>query len=178
VSRRLYGTPSRRSTAAAYGLVAAQFGLLAALLVWRPARRWAVPAWLDRGAALLGGAGAVWLVLGAVALGRSISAVPLPVAHGELRTGGVYRLSRHPIYTGLLALAWSAAVRAGAPGPLGVAAALTVLLAGKAGFEERGLRAAYPGYAAYAARTPRFIPLGPLGAWAWGRRSRPARPGG
>jgi protein-S-isoprenylcysteine O-methyltransferase Ste14 len=98
-------------------------------------------------------------VLGAVSLGRSLSAVPLPVVHGRLMTGGLFRLSRHPIYTGLLAIAWSVAVRAASPPyPLAVAVALTVLLHVKARFEEAALREAYPEYAGYAARTPRFLP--------------------
>jgi protein-S-isoprenylcysteine O-methyltransferase Ste14 len=163
----LHRSGSTRDTALAYGFVAGQFALLAVLIVWEPAPGWVLPGWLDRAAAIAGLAGAVWLVLGLLNLGRSATALPLPVVHGELRTGGLYRLSRHPIYTGLLAIAWSAGVRAASPWSLGVAAALTALLSAKARFEERELRRAYPGYAAYAARTARFLPVGSLG-----RRSR------
>jgi protein-S-isoprenylcysteine O-methyltransferase Ste14 len=143
--------------------VAGQFALLAVLVLWRPRPAWALPGWVDRAAAVAGLAGALWLVLGLAGLGRSLSAVPLPVVHGTLRTGGLFRLSRHPVYTGLLALAWSAAVRSASPPKLGVAAALTVLLAVKARFEETALGDAYPGYADYAARTARFLPVGSLG---------------
>lgn len=136
-----------------------QLALLAVLVLWHPPPRWVLPGWLRAVATTTGALGAVWLVVGAVSLGRSLSAVPLPVVHGRLQVGGLFRLSRHPIYTGLLAIAWSAAVRAAAPVPLLVAAGLTVLLSVKARFEEAALRAAYPEYAAYAARTPRFLPL-------------------
>jgi len=151
----------------AYSFVAGQFGLLAVLLLWHPPHRWVLPASVLTAVWLVGVLGAVWLALGLVSLGRSLTALPLPVVHGELRTGGLYRLSRHPIYTGLLALAWSSAVRAEAPGPLLLAAALTALLWVKSAFEERHLRSAYPGYDGYARRVPRFLPFG--------RRLRPAR---
>ena len=154
----LHRSDSRRSTVSAYLLVAGQFALLFVLILWEPRPAWVLPGWLDTLAAVLGFAGGVWLVLGAVSLGRSLSAVPLPVVHGRLRTGGLFRLSRHPIYTGLLAIAWSVAVRAASPYPLAVAAALTVLLQVKARFEEAALRETYPEYSAYATRTPRFLP--------------------
>jgi protein-S-isoprenylcysteine O-methyltransferase Ste14 len=142
----------------AYLLVAGQFALLLVLVLWRPRPRWTLPEVMGTAASALGFLGAAWLVLGAVSLGRSLSAVPLPVVHGRLMTGGLFRLSRHPIYTGLLAIAWSVAVRAASPYPLAVAVALTVLLHVKARFEEAALREAYPEYAGYAARTPRFLP--------------------
>lgn len=156
----LHRSSSTRDTVVAYAFVAGQFALLAVLLLWHPPPRWALEPWLATAVWWVGLLGAVWLALGLVSLGRSLTALPLPVVHGELRTGGLYRLSRHPIYTGLLALAWSAAVRAAAPGPLLLAAALTALLGVKSGFEERHLRAAYPEYAEYARRVPRFVPLG------------------
>jgi protein-S-isoprenylcysteine O-methyltransferase Ste14 len=146
--------------------VAAQFVLLALLFIWEPRPRWTVPAGVDRAAGAVGFVGGVWLVLGGLSLGRSFSVVPRPVVDGELKTGGLYRLSRHPIYTGLITVIWSAGVRAASPAPLVIAGALTLVLLGKARFEEAALLSRYPGYAAYAARTPRILPLG------WVRGSR------
>lgn len=159
----LHRSDSRQATAAAYLLVAGQFALLLLLILWDPSPRWVLPNWLANAASALGFLGAAWLILGAVALGRSLSAVPLPVVGGELKTQGLFRLSRHPIYTGLLAIAWSAAIRAASPYSLLIAAALTGLIALKARFEEAALRRAYPGYGEYADRTPRFLPTGGLG---------------
>jgi protein-S-isoprenylcysteine O-methyltransferase Ste14 len=146
----------------AYVLLGAQLLLLVAIFLWHPDPRWVLPGWLRAVARIVGWAGALWLVLGLVGLGRSLSAVPLPVVHGVLKTGGLFRLSRHPIYTGVLALAWGSAVRSAAPGPLVLAGALTVILGVKTRFEEEALRSVYPEYAAYAARTPRFLPTGGL----------------
>jgi protein-S-isoprenylcysteine O-methyltransferase Ste14 len=168
----LHLSANRGEAARAWALVAAQFAILVALLVWSPAPDFRPPRWLLRAADYAGVAGALWLVLGLVSLGRSATALPLPVAHGRLRTGGLYRLSRHPIYTGLLALGWSWAVGAAAYGSLALAAALTALLWAKARFEEAALARTYPGYVDYAERTPRFLPLG-----FRLRRSSPRLPG-
>ena len=104
------------------------------------------------------------LVLGAIGLGRSLTALPTPVPHGELRTGGLYRFVRHPIYTGVLALSYRAAVPSGNVAVLAAAIALTGWLAVKARWEEQQLRRRYPSYDAYARRTPRFVPGWPFGA--------------
>ncbi len=45
------------------------------------------------------------MVVAATALGRGLTAAPLPNSHAELRTGGLYRFVRHPIYSGLLLFA-------------------------------------------------------------------------
>jgi protein-S-isoprenylcysteine O-methyltransferase Ste14 len=75
-----------------------------------------------------------------------------------LISDGIYRRLRHPIYAGLilLALGWSlltASVLA-----LVLTGAFAVLLDLKARREEVWLRDRFPGYAAYAARTRRFVP--------------------
>ncbi|MGE0877725.1 MAG: isoprenylcysteine carboxylmethyltransferase family protein [Acidimicrobiia bacterium] len=154
----LHRSGSRSATIRAYALVAGQFTLLAVLLLWHPSAQWTIPGSLRTVAAGAGIAGAVWLCGGLLSFGRSLSAVPLPVEHGTLKTGGLFRFSRHPIYTGLLAIAWSSSVRSGALAPLLVAALLTALLSVKARFEEAALATAYPGYGEYALRTPRFVP--------------------
>lgn len=116
------------------------------------------PNWLTGAARALSLAGLVVLVTGLVNLGRSATALPLPVQDGELRSGGLYRYVRHPIYTGVLALAIGSAIPSGSVWIAVAAAALIGWLTAKARWEERHLMARYPGYAEYAARTPRFIP--------------------
>jgi len=75
---------------------------------------------------------------------------------------GPYRLVRHPIYTGFILASWAFAL-AFAGGPmLAGALALTLVMAIKAGEEERFLRRELGSadYDAYAARTPMLIPGG------------------
>jgi protein-S-isoprenylcysteine O-methyltransferase Ste14 len=83
----------------------------------------------------------------------------MPVVGGELHSNGLFRSVRHPIYSGIIAIAIGSAVRSGSA----VVAAATLLLIGwlmlKARWEERLLLDRYPGYASYAARTPRFVPF-------------------
>ena len=155
-------TSDGRKRALAWAFVGGQFALIGLLVFWHPRHRWVIAGWLDAAASVTSAVGIGWMVLGALSLGRSLTALPLPLEHATLRVGGLYRLSRHPIYTGLIAAGWSWAVRAEAVGPLLVAAALTALLAGKARFEETALLAKFPDYAQYCARTPRFWPAGPL----------------
>lgn len=155
-------SPSPATTLAAWGLVAAQFALIGGLVFWSPPADWTVPRPLETAGSLLKTLGLVWMALAALSLGRSLSPLPLPLERGGLRTGGLYRLSRHPIYTGLLAFAIGTALRSGSIGKGVMAVALTLLLTAKARFEEDHLRVAYPDYRDYEARTPRFLPTGRL----------------
>ncbi len=140
--------------------VAVQGVLLALLVLWAPTPNWSVPNWLKSASFALEAVGLLWLLVGAVNLGGSLTATPVPRHEGTLKTGGLYRLSRHPIYTGVLALAAASALRRGNWIVILVALALYVLFEFKARFEERLLAKAYPGYAEYAARVPRFLPVG------------------
>lgn len=104
-------------------------------------------------------AGIVLLALGALALGSSFTALPRPHQTAQLRQGGIYRLVRHPVYGGVLLLAfgWSLAA---APLALVPTALLAVLFDLKARREEAWLVERYPEYAGYRSRTPRrFVPF-------------------
>lgn len=158
------GAPPKSITTAR-ALVAAQAALLAGLAVLPKRRDWPVPTVvrLSGGLAVVAGAGIA--AVGASALGRGLTALPLPNEHAELRTGGLYGRVRHPVYTGVLLAAGAKTVTSGSRWTLAAFAALVLLLNGKARFEERHLIARFPGYPDYADRTPRFIP---------GRRDRPS----
>ena len=142
----------------AWGLVAAQMGLLAVVVASPPGDAWEVPSWLGLvgDAARVGGLGL--LVAGLVTLGRSLSPFPVPTPGAQLRTTGVYRLVRHPIYAGLIALAGAWALTSGSVLTVVATGALTGVLLVKARFEEARLEARFPGYVSYAERTPRFVP--------------------
>lgn len=140
-------------------LVAAQ-GVLIVLLVVVPGRGgWPVPVALAvvSGAAAVVGLG-IMLVAG-TALGRGLTATPLPNAHAQLRTTGLYRFVRHPIYSGLLLAAAAFTLGTGSVTRLAVLLLLVVLLTLKARWEEVRLARRFDGYDAYAARTPRFVPV-------------------
>jgi protein-S-isoprenylcysteine O-methyltransferase Ste14 len=104
-------------------------------------------------------AGIALMIIGATGLGRGLTATPLPNAHAQLRTGGLYRFVRHPIYSGLLLTMASVTAASGSGLRLLTLGALFVLLTVKARWEERRLSQRFEGYAQYAARTPRFVPV-------------------
>jgi len=92
-------------------------------------------------------------------LGRNLTPFPRPRAGGELVTQGVYRHVRHPIYGGVLLLACGWALVRLSPVAAVAVLLLWWLFERKSRYEERVLVVAYPGYAAYAARTRRFVPF-------------------
>jgi protein-S-isoprenylcysteine O-methyltransferase Ste14 len=108
--------------------------------------------------AVLLAVGFVILGLSFLALGRSLTAHPIPAKKGELVTDGLYRFARHPIYTGVLAIGLALALSGGLFPHLLFFTALVVLLNYKASFEEQLLRARYVDYASYAEKTGRFLP--------------------
>lgn len=140
-------------------LVAGQFALIAVIVLLPGRRDWPVSSALDVACLIAVIVGGAIMVVGATALGRGLTATPLPNAHAELRTSGLYRFVRHPIYTGLLLVMSALTVASGSVLRLLVLGLLVALLAGKARWEEARLVARFPGYTQYAARTPRFIPF-------------------
>jgi protein-S-isoprenylcysteine O-methyltransferase Ste14 len=98
------------------------------------------------------------LVVGTLALGRSLTPLPHPRDDGRLREHGVFARARHPIYGAVivLALGWSLV---SSPLALIAAGLLAGLLELKSRREEAWLVERYPEYEAYRARTPhRFLP--------------------
>ncbi len=157
----LLSADSPRDTALAWLFVVVQFVLLAVIVVLPPGSAWFVPGWLDSVAFGLEVIGAMVLLLGIVNLGRSLTPLPTPVPHGELKVRGLYRFVRHPIYAGIIALVVGIAVRSASLAVLAATIALVGWFMTKARWEEQHLTQRYPGYATYAAHTPRFVPFWP-----------------
>jgi len=150
--------PSIREVRTARALVAAQFVLIGLLVVLPGRADWPVPTAI-RAVCMIGAAvGVLVMLLAGTALGRGLTAVPLPNRHAVLRTGGLYRAVRHPIYTGLLLTMGSFMVASGSLPRLLAFAVLLALITIKARWEETRLARRFAAYPAYAARTPRFVP--------------------
>jgi protein-S-isoprenylcysteine O-methyltransferase Ste14 len=138
-------------------LVALQFSLIAGLgaLAAPVFLRGLAPAgaWAAALAGLLLGAWALWCNRPG-----NFNIRPTPRVGGRLVQQGPYRWFRHPMYTAViacgLACAWADPSNRGWL----CAAALVAVLAVKAGFEERWMLDAHPGYATYRAGTRRFVP--------------------
>jgi protein-S-isoprenylcysteine O-methyltransferase Ste14 len=157
--------PPEREPAPSHGdrriarlLVLVQFILLGLIVLLPDADTWTLPVALGRAARVAEWVGIIVMVVAAAALGRGLTAAPLPNSHAKLRTGGLYRFVRHPIYTGLLLFAVASTTLSGSVWVVVASAALVLLINTKARWEERHLAQRFPEYAAYAARTHRFIP--------------------
>jgi protein-S-isoprenylcysteine O-methyltransferase Ste14 len=103
--------------------------------------------------------GMALILIGAAQLGISLNILPTPNKHGRLRTGGLYRLVRHPIYFGVMVFVTGSALRAPTLPRIVAVVALGALFHFKAAWEEIQLSAKYPDYAEYASRTSAIIPL-------------------
>ncbi len=139
-------------------LVAGQLALLAVLIFAPREPSWEATGILRFAGALLRVLGLVAIVGSIVNLGLTVSAHPEPPASAALKTDGLFRYVRHPIYSGLLALGAGIAISKGSAAVVVAELLLIGLLWVKSGFEERLLRLRFPEYEEYAGRTPRFIP--------------------
>lgn len=95
---------------------------------------------------------------GVLALGTSLTPLPHPKDDSQLKTDGVYRLVRHPIYSGLIFLvAGYALIFPSLPEGL-LALGNLLFFDRKATREEAWLRLRYPDYPAYVTRSHKLIP--------------------
>lgn len=141
-----------------WALVGAQFGLIAALVLLPAGTLWPRELLTVVIAASLIVAGIGIAVSGGVALGSSLTPLPIPRAEGELVTSGVYRFIRHPIYTGLLLGGLGISVWGASLWHFLVFVGLATVLNVKVFYEEKLLSTRYSDYQSYAMTTGRLFP--------------------
>lgn len=146
--------------------VAIQVVLLVALIALPTQDDWSVERWLSGIAWAIGLAGGVILLVAARGLGSALTPTPMPTERGRLTTTGLYRLVRHPIYTGVLMIVAGVVIRSANTLALILGLIILGFFMVKARWEEGQLREHYPEYDAYAKAVPRFVP-------SPSRRSRP-----
>jgi protein-S-isoprenylcysteine O-methyltransferase Ste14 len=135
-------------------LVALQLSLIAAIALPFGAADWS--------------ALATTLVAAAIAMGLwaltanrpgNFNIRPEPKPRGQLVTSGPYRYVRHPMYLAVMLGMLGFCVGYATPWRWAALAALAVVLAIKAGVEERAMAARHPGYADYARGSKRIVPF-------------------
>jgi protein-S-isoprenylcysteine O-methyltransferase Ste14 len=141
-------------------------GVLFILLALGPRTLPLFPAWStgwSTGGRIAGGVllvtGGALALAGAVSLGRDLTPFVQPRERGILHDSGPYRLVRHPVYSGLLQLAFGWGLWVQGWLTLGYALLLLVLLDCKARTEEKWLLQLFPEYVAYRRRVSRFLPF-------------------
>ena len=97
----------------AWSLLTVQLLLLAAIMFLPGGDDWTAAPWVSGAAWLIEVAGLVVVAAGLLNLGRSATPLPTPVSDGRLRSDGLYRLVRHPIYSGLMAFSVGSSARSG-----------------------------------------------------------------
>lgn len=129
-------------------------------LLWPGRARWRLPRAVRAAAVGVTAAGAAIGVGGLAQLGADATPRVEPRDGADLRTAGLYVVSRNPVYAGLLVGATGFAVLRRRREPLLALAALAGILHLKVLIEERRLRARYgQRYDDYARRTPRLVGL-------------------
>jgi len=140
-------------------LVIVQFSLLAVIFFLPtgapPAN---TPAWMLSFGSLIVWPGLGIVIVSIFKLGQSLTASPIPKENAELKTDGLYKWIRHPIYTGLMLTTLGIALEAGSISKIFLAAALIFLFDYKAKFEEALLIKRFPEYRSYMSTTGRFVP--------------------
>ena len=140
--------------------------VLFALILLGPRTLPGLPAWSAAASGIARGGGVLLMVSGALLLlasafrlGSNLTPLPYPKAHATLVQSGPYRVVRHPIYAGviLLAYGWAFFVRGWLT--LVCASALLILLEVKSTREEQWLSERFPGYAEYQRRVRKLIPF-------------------
>jgi len=140
--------------------------VLFALLLLGP-RTWpGLPAWpasLARvshiiGIALLLAGGGLSLA-GSLWLGSNLTPLPFPKPHATLVQTGPYRIVRHPIYSGIIMLAYGWALQVQGWLTIGYATVLLIFLDIKAAREERWLVEKFADYPDYRRRVRKLLPF-------------------
>lgn len=115
--------------------------------------------WLHAVGAVLLVAGTAFTLWARLALGTMWSSDVVAKQDHSLRTGGPYRITRHPIYTGMCAMLLGSAMLRSLGEIAAIAAAIVVALVFKARSEERLLLGAFADdYERYRRRVPMFVP--------------------
>jgi protein-S-isoprenylcysteine O-methyltransferase Ste14 len=91
-------------------------------------------------------------------LGNSLTPLPHPKDDSQLVQSGVYRIVRHPIYSGLIFGGWGWALYQFSVTHLIGAIALFLFFNAKASREESWLNERYPDYSEYCQRVKKLIP--------------------
>ena len=102
--------------------------------------------------------GVVIILLTIVQLNKNLSPFPSPMPNSPLLTNGLFKYVRHPIYTGIILIAFSFALLKVSIFKLIIAFLLTLLFYFKSKYEESLLAEKFENYSIYMKNTGRFFP--------------------
>ncbi|MGH3172044.1 MAG: methyltransferase family protein [Trebonia sp.] len=144
--------------------VASSAAAIAAVAILLSPAAWWQPLATQAGWVLIAGAVLVlpatgWTIGARVALGSMWASGVVARQDHQLRTGGPYRVTRHPIYTGVLGMLAGTMLALGLGRWMALAIVVALILLAKARAEERLLTAEFPAeYEKYARKVPMIVP--------------------
>jgi protein-S-isoprenylcysteine O-methyltransferase Ste14 len=103
-------------------------------------------------------AGIAIILISLFQLNKNLSPFPSPKENSELITTGLFSKIRHPIYSGILLLAFSFALYQYSGFKILISFFLLILFYFKTGYEEKQLCLKFPEYQHYKMNTGRFFP--------------------
>jgi len=103
-------------------------------------------------------AGIAVILISFFQLNKNLSPFPSPKENSELITTGLFSKIRHPIYSGILLLAFSFALYQNSGYKILISFFLLILFYFKTGYEEKLLSLKFPEYKNYKMNTGRFFP--------------------
>lgn len=97
-------------------------------------------------------------VLSVLQLNKNLTVFPTPKTDSELITFGMYKFSRHPIYTGLILFTFGYAIFKASLFKVLIALVLLLLFYFKTNYEEQKLLQKFSNYNDYKKKVNRFFP--------------------
>ncbi|WP_194241020.1 methyltransferase family protein [Winogradskyella litoriviva] len=116
-----------------------------------------LPEWLNYLGLFILSLGLVLGLLALFQLNKKLSPFPTPVLGGKLLTSGAYSISRHPIYTSVLAITFGFALYESSFFKFIIFLLLWLLFYFKSNYEEQLLKEKFLKYSDYKIKTKRFI---------------------
>lgn len=99
------------------------------------------------------------LIVGAILqLNKNLSPFPSPTPNSSLLTEGLFKYARHPIYSGIILVAFSYAILKFSISKMIIALLLSILFYFKSKFEEQLLSEKFENYISYMEKVGRFFP--------------------
>lgn len=102
--------------------------------------------------------GGIIITMALLQLNKNLSPFPTPKNNATLLENGLYKYSRHPIYTGIILLFLGNSVYQNSFYKLGISLLLVILFYFKSNYEEQRLEQKFPDYKHYRSKTGRFFP--------------------
>ncbi len=93
-----------------------------------------------------------------IQLNTKLSPFPSPRSGAKLVTNGIFAFSRHPIYSGIIFMAFGMSIWWGSGYKMFVSLMFVILFYLKSNYEEQKLEETFPEYPAYKKETGRFFP--------------------